>query len=494
MNILAFLHGDEGHLQLRLAPPLGLNGFRRDDHIIVDMVVIDPGHSKLHGLQVGIPQKDGISPVDSQIFRHTRGNHSLVPARQRNGVVPLVQVQEIPQVTVSGNQVNLLRLVIVLHLNTALMIEHEIVGFVLSGLLEFIALFFRESIPEIDGNIIPGHMLKLIACHIGNGVPEAETGQQKRCTAADSHQHHGQPLPVTENIANGHLIQEADLFPEGHIFQQDLLAGGRGLGTDQLRRFLLQSPAAAIPGDQQHNGSIYQHHSQRQRPVDCQNHIRLYIQHDAIRAPDDPWKHGAARKNSQTAAQNRAAAGIEQVFAHDLPVGIAQRLQRADLRALFIDHPGHGGDADQRRDEQEEHRKHPGNSRNNIGVAVQVAVTHIAVPVQDDDLRLVHGIDFIPGILQLLSGILQLCLRLRQLPGRIQLGLFVVLPALGDLIPALAPFSPIHHEGVIGSVQLMLLLLQLGQIILHLLQRRLQLLLKAQQSTQRRCNRRVYFI
>ena len=196
------------------------------------------------------------------------------------------------------------------------------------------------------------------------------------------------------------------MLPEGQLFHENLFTRLRRLGPDQLRRVLRQRLVTAPPGYIKHDRRVYNHNRQREGPVEGQNHIGLDVQHDAVGLPENLGENGAASRNAQSTAQHCAAAGINQIFVHDLPVCIAQRFQGADLGSFFVDHPGHGGDADQRRNQDEEHREHPGNASHDIRGAVQIVVAHVAVSIQNHEIRLVHGINLIPGVQQLLLRVL----------------------------------------------------------------------------------------
>ena len=124
------------------------------------------------------------------------------------------------------------------------------------------------------------------------------------------------------------------------------------------------------------------------------------------------------------------------------------------MGSFLIDHPGHGGNTHQRRDQNEKHRKYPGDTRDNIGRAVQIVITNVAVPVQNGQIRRIHGVNFIPGIQQLFLGVLQLLFRVSQFFFGILLCLLVVLPAFLQFIPALCPFAPAHRDFLFRVVQL----------------------------------------
>ena len=211
---------------------------------------------------------------------------------------------------------------------------------------------------------------------------------------------------------------------------------------------------AAVPGHQQHHRRVDHHHSNGQGPTDGEHHIGLNVQHDTVGFPDDHGDDSIARADAQSAAKHRAAAGINQIFTHDLRVGIAQGFQGADLGALLVDHPGHGGDAHQGSDQQEEHGNDPGNACHDIRAAVQIVITYVAGSVQNDQVRFVQGIDLLPGIRQFFFRILQLRFCIRKLLGYLDLGFLVILPALSKFFLAFVQEAPADLQLVVSIVQI----------------------------------------
>ena len=295
-----------------------------------------------------------------------------------------------------------------------LMEEQDFFCILFHGLAELLLLPLRLAAAEIHRQVILGDIPELNIHDLGNGIPDAEAGHQQGSTAADAQQHHHQPLPVAEDIPNGHLVQEAHTLPQRNPLNQQLLPCPGGLGANQLRRNLLQRPMAAVPAHRQHGKGIQGSDGQGHLPIKAQQNIGGDHQDDFIRLPQHNGKHNAAQDDAHGAAQNSAAAGIQQVFGNNGPIAVAQGLQGADLGTLLLHHTGHGGDAHQRRHQQEEGREHPGHTGHNIGVTVQGAIAHIGVPVQHIHLRVGNVLDFVPGILELLLCLCQLRFGVRE--------------------------------------------------------------------------------
>ena len=298
---------------------------------------------------------------------------------------------------------------------------------------ELILITGSLTFGEINLQIIDRDLFKLIVNHIDDGVPESEAGDQQSRTAADTHHHHGQALAVTENIPDGHLVQEADAVPEGQLFQEYLLSCIGSLGPDQLCRDFLQRPAAAIPGDKEHHRCIGKDNSAAEHQIKPKNNSVGNIKHDLIGLPEDRGEHDTANHNAQTASNNGAGACVDQILADDCPVAVAQSFQRTDLGPLFVDHPGHGGDADQGCNQQEECREHPGNTLDNIGCAVQRTVADVGVAVQKEHIHILHLRNLQKSVIKLCFAPCQLSFRIGKFLFCLRFALFIFDPALGKL-------------------------------------------------------------
>ena len=298
-------------------------------------------------------------------------------------------------------------------------------------------VLLRLAAIEVDLQIVLGDLAILVIDNIGDGIPQAEARHQQGGTAADADEHHQETLAVAENVPQGHLVQEAQPVPQRQVLQQDLLAGGGGLGADQLRRDLLQGAVAAVPGHRQHHSGVGQHHRRTETPVEADLNVRGDVEHAAVGVPYDLGDHRAARQHAQAAAQDAAGTGVNQVLAHDGGAGEAQGLQGSNLGALLANHAAHGGDAHQCGDEQEEHGQDPGHALDDLGVALQSGIAHIGVAVQDVGLGGFQIVDLFPGVGQFDGSVRKLCFGVGNGLLRLQLALFVFDPAVGQFRLAL---------------------------------------------------------
>ena len=104
----------------------------------------------------------------------------------------------------------------------------------------------------------------------------------------------------------------------------------------------------------------------------------------------------------------RGGARVEEIFAHDGGAGVAERLQDAKLPALLLHHAGHGGDADERGDQEEEEREDLCHVLDDHGIAVQAGIAHVGPAAEGEDRGLFQLAQLFPAIIQLRAGILQL--------------------------------------------------------------------------------------
>ena len=159
-----------------------------------------------------------------------------------------------------------------------------------------------------------------------------------------------------------------------HLFQQHPLSGRGCLGPHDVGRHLTENSVAHIAGHQGNAPQRHYHTDGRHAPVERGFHRRQVV-HDAVGIVNDGGEQLEAHGEPQPAAQYRRAQRVDKIFLLDLPVGIAQRFQRADLSALLLHHTGHGGQAHQCRHRQEEDRENGRNVIDSCGIIAKFAHT-----------------------------------------------------------------------------------------------------------------------
>ena len=150
-----------------------------------------------------------------------------------------MKVNKVRQFFLCRHQIDVSGLVAHSNFAADLIIKQDFIGIWLQRPAKFRLLLLGLAAAEHDLHIILGHIPELDIHDFGNRIPDAKAGHQQCCTPANAHQHHHQPLVIAEDIANGHLIEKADMPPQRKPFNQQRLAGGRRFWTDQLRRNLL---------------------------------------------------------------------------------------------------------------------------------------------------------------------------------------------------------------------------------------------------------------
>ena len=225
---------------------------------------------------------------------------------------------------------------------------------------------------------------------------------------------------------------------------------------------------AHIAGHQGNTPQRHYHTDGRHAPVERGFHRRQVV-HDAVGIVNDGGEQLEAHSEPQPAAQYRRAQRVDKIFLLDLPVGIAQRFQRADLSALLLHHTGHCGQAHQCRHRQEEYWENGRNVIDSCGVIAKFAHTQcqllagIQVPLRRREL-----FQHFFGIGQLQLAPVQLGLAVRYLLAGIGAFLLEFLfpvrqldAGLGQLpLAAVQPLFGLFQLGFIG-IQLFAAVLQL---------------------------------
>ena len=171
------------------------------------------------------------------------------------------------------------------------------------------------------------HTAELLSGDVGNRVLDSKTGDQQSGASADADYHHTKALFIAQHVADGHLDQKGQAVPhKGDALEQDAFACLGRFGTHQLRRHTHQLiPAAEVGGThraEHRRCQRYQSQPQVEHKADAAHPI-----HDGIRLPDDVGEQNRAAKKSNQTAQSCCAARVEQVFAHDAALAVAQRLE-----------------------------------------------------------------------------------------------------------------------------------------------------------------------
>ena len=180
----------------------------------------------------------------------------------------------------------------------------------------------------------------------------------------------------------------------------------------------------------------------------------LILVHDVVGVPDDVRQTRGPDEEAQQAAEQRGEPGVEQVLGHDDRRGIAHGLEGADLGALLVHHPRHGGDADQCRHQHKEHREHHRHAVDNGAVVFKGHIAGIGRAVQGKELRPDRVLQLRFSLGQLLFRVLQLLPGFSELAVGLFLPLLVLISPRRQLLLRLFQLPAAVLEGGAGHVQL----------------------------------------
>ena len=391
---VAARHGLGVHrLELRETPPLVGEAVHGDVDVVVHVVVEDAADREDQPVPVGVPQRELVAGRQRQVLRQLDADQRLAGYGVGLRHVPVVEVQKALQRTLTGcYDPGVLPGLVGLYGHTALKDQLQLPDVIPAVGAEIVQFLRCQAAAE--GHVVLEECdLAVLELHrVPDRIPQPVAGQQQRRTAADTEDHHQEALAVTEQVAQRRLLQEAQALPEEvHALQQHPLPGLRRPGTQQIRRGVPQLPAAGEIRRQRGDGQIDQRHGGAEAEVQQQMELAEFVHH-LVRLPDDRRQHVRTGEKARGAADQGRADGVRQVFADDPPAGKAEGPQHADLGALFVHHPRHGGDADQRRHEEEEQREHPRDALDDVAVALKADVAHIGLAAEEPDLRRADGV------------------------------------------------------------------------------------------------------
>ena len=186
-----------------------------------------------------------------------------------------------------------------------------------------------------------------------------------------------------------------------NMLQQNPFARLGCFGTHQCRR--------SFPGSCQHcpqgcaHGACHTcaNGAQTQRQIQLQMQARQGI-HDAIRRKNHPWNQRCANGSAHNAAANCRNGAIEDELHSDGAGAIAHGFDGADFRPLLLHHSGHGGQAHQRRHNEENHREHIRQIVHALGILIVAHKAIVAAPIQYINVRRLDFLDLLLGIVNLL--------------------------------------------------------------------------------------------
>ena len=211
MDICIITHHQKRHLFLRRTAPLLLQGIRRHNDVVIDMVFIDAGDRQCQRLQVGIAHRDRISYGDPHDLRRTDGQECFPLCRHTQILTISAEGHIFPDVRSGTDQKKLPGGIVIFQLYAGL-IEKACIAcdlFIFQIFDEVFLIFFRLTFVKIDLQIKVIHRFKLDIGQVHDGITHAKARQQKRCAATDADEHHQKPLAIAHGVAQHDLVQEA---------------------------------------------------------------------------------------------------------------------------------------------------------------------------------------------------------------------------------------------------------------------------------------------
>ena len=277
------------------------------------------------------------------------------------------------------------------------------------------AVFHSESlfVAERDGQVAVVQLGGLLGQHGQDGVLNAEADEEQGCAARYAQHRHEEAFFVPEQVAGGSLLGEAHVLPQrSDVLKEDPLARHGGAGQQEGGGLFFQAGVARLPCGDADDRSTEQHAARRHAGVELERKGGHLEHHGLVSLPDDRGEDDEAHHHAEDAARNAGRKAVEQIFARDHGVGVAQRLEGAHLQPVLVHHAGHGGGSHQRRHKKEEHREDPRDGVHPVGVLLEAGEAHGAAPVEHIPCAALDVADLLLGIVNLLLAVGELLLRI----------------------------------------------------------------------------------
>ena len=194
------------------------------------------------------------------------------------------------------------------------------------------------------------------------GIIYSKACEQQRSTAAYSYYHHKKTLFISEYISDTYLSQKFQSLPyKWDMLKEHPLARLRSLRPHKTCRSLRKLVSTGKPSCTYSAQKGCCQHANNQRPVCGSLKRHMYIHH-MICIPDNLRKYICTYKISTCTSYYSCSSRIDHIFSHDSRLAIAESLQHAYHRALFLNHSVHGSHTHEHGNQYEEYRKYLCNS------------------------------------------------------------------------------------------------------------------------------------
>ena len=380
---------------------------RRDDDVIVDVVLKDAGDRQAHLFHVLAPQSDLLPGRYVIAVREAYADQGLTLCGYLQAAsleIPHSEERlEIP--AVGSHQIDRLDD----------LAPDEIPGIAPkeTGLCSELPGGFRDigwggaALASAEDHLRVRHLylIELRLREPRDRVLEPEAREQQGHAAPDSENHHDEALFVAEDVPDGDLAHEGHPVPDGRDpLQKDSLAGFRRLGPKKRGGALPQRAAAGEIGCSQRAKKGCGERPGKEDRVEQEPEFDGDV-HRLIRVPDDRREEEDPSRVAGHAAEQRRASRVDHKAAHDRAIGISQPLEHADLTSLLLHHAAHGRYAHERRDEDKEEREDTCDAADDLRVVLETYISDVGVSLKEPGVRLLEVVELPLGVSDLLLGV-----------------------------------------------------------------------------------------
>ena len=265
------------------------------------------------------------------------------------------------------------------------------------------------------GGVVADDGAKLPVDDVPYGVVQAKAHQEQRGAACDAHHRHEQAALVAKQVPERDLPREGQPPPQrAHALQEDAPARlGRARQHEGGRRLAQGGRHREPCGRKRH---AHAEAAGRERDARAHGKRQAKARHrvdDAVRAYHDERQHLREHRDAKDGARAGREQRVREVHRRDAGAAVAQRLVRADLLTVVLDHARHRRERHQGRHQEEHGGKHRGYVVHALRVRLVGGRALALRAVEHVDLRPLHGVHLGLGGVCLALRLLKLCLGIR---------------------------------------------------------------------------------
>ena len=263
---------------------------------------------------------------------------------------------------------------------------HQAFGGVRVG-AALVAFGLIDCAREVGDHVVIQRLRIILDAQRRDGILKPQRGDDQHRAAQQADEHHDGAQLVAHQVADDHLRVKAEPRPEPrNAFQQNALAVFRRFGAQQRGGAFLRGALVGVQQDE----DAHHHAQQRHAPREGGNRRREPIGHFVLRnqrIPQQIGQRAVADERAQHGADRGRRDGVGEIVHFNLMRGEAQRLKRAHLHALVVNHTGEGRHDDQRGDGVSQHREDERHVFKHLRVVVGARRAHMRGAVHDQRVR-----------------------------------------------------------------------------------------------------------